>query len=249
MLQAHLLLFLLSVLAPISIGIESSYWNAFNTASHLALAYLTGLYSSLMVYRTFLHPLNRFPGIYMARYGDIATSLLVAKRLNYRKQLQRLHETHGDFVRVGSNALSVTHPDAPALAFGGSWSKSNFCEIAYPTCSIFSARDRTLHGRLRRIWAPAFSDRTVRAYERRMAPYTDKLLNRIDAAAQRPVDITKWFRFLSWDVMGDLAFSRDFKMLDTGIKDPGVDFLDAGLAVFGLRRKLVPRRSSSELAR
>jgi hypothetical protein len=34
----------------------------------------------------------------------------------------------------------------------------------------------------------------------------------------KPMNVTKWFKFYSFDVMGDLAFGKSYKMLESGQK-------------------------------
>lgn len=55
-----------------------------------------------------------------------------------------------------------------------------------------------------------------------MEPYIDsclaKLLARLDtaAAAGEPIDLKAWISFFVIDVLGELAFSRSFDMLERG---------------------------------
>lgn len=51
-------------------------------------------------------------------------------------------------------------------------------------------------------------------YEDRVNTYGQQLENHIAATAGQPVDVSKWFYFLTFDVMGDFAFARSFKMLE-----------------------------------
>ena len=51
-------------------------------------------------------------------------------------------------------------------------------------------------------------------YEDRVNTYGQQLENHIAATAGQPVDVSKWFCFLTFDVMGDFAFVRSFKMLE-----------------------------------
>lgn len=58
----------------------------------------------------------------------------------------------------------------------------------------------------------------LRDYEPRVINYTDQLLCQIQATAGRPINVTDWFNFYSFDVMGDLAFGKSFNMLKDGVK-------------------------------
>lgn len=50
-----------------------------------------------------------------------------------------------------------------------------------------------------------------------MVQYTDALLRRIEDNVNNPLDVSQWFNFYSFDIMGDLAFGRSFDMLKDGI--------------------------------
>jgi len=58
----------------------------------------------------------------------------------------------------------------------------------------------------------------LKDYEPRVANYTNQLLARIQATSGSPTNMTDWFNFYSFDVMGDLAFGKSFNMLKDGIK-------------------------------
>ena len=54
---------------------------------------------------------------------------------------------------------------------------------------MHTSRDRALHDRRRRVWSPAFSDKSLRNYEQRVKPYADQLLRRIEMAKGKPVNV------------------------------------------------------------
>lgn len=58
----------------------------------------------------------------------------------------------------------------------------------------------------------------LRNYEPRVSFWGDKLLERIDSEAGqgKPLDMSMWFNFYSFDVMGDLSLGESFGMLDRG---------------------------------
>lgn len=62
-------------------------------------------------------------------------------------------------------------------------------------------------------------------------------MTRLKEEAKKPsVRITNWINFYSFDVMGDIGFSRSFGMMEKGEEDPMIKLLHASmepLAVFG----------------
>ncbi|KAL4794206.1 cytochrome P450 [Aspergillus venezuelensis] len=184
----------------------------------LASSFLAGLYTSVLTYRVLLHPLNNFPGPLPARIS----STWLAAQLNHDLylKLQSYHEKYGDFVRIGSSDISISHPDAVEALYGthSLCTKGENYELSAPATSLQLIRDPEEHRLRRRIWSGAFSDRLLRGYERRIKQYRAKLLSHIadSAKAGIPVDIRKWFNMYSFDVMGDLSFGRGFGSLESG---------------------------------
>jgi hypothetical protein len=204
---------------------------AFRKAFLLAIFYLLGLYSSLLIYRAFFHPLNRFPGPFGNKFGNLWFSAQLSNADAY-KQVYNLHQKYGPFVRVGSSDLSITHPKAVEVIYG----KNTKCGRAAfyngdPLPSMISCRDRGDHDRRRRIWSPAFSDKALRGYAQRSKVYDEQLMSRIHAASSSgtPVNVSKWFNYYSFDVMGDLAFGKSFDMLKNDQEHWAVALMNTGL--------------------
>lgn len=60
-----------------------------------------GLFGSMLVYRAFFHRLHRFPGPFAAKPSRFYRVFRDWTRLRAHLEDQKLHETYGDFVRVG----------------------------------------------------------------------------------------------------------------------------------------------------
>ena len=74
-------------------------------------SFLTGLFSSILVYRWFFHPLRAFPGPPQAKLTQFWHVSKVIKNIDNFRHLDRLHAEYGEYVRVGPNLLSVADPD------------------------------------------------------------------------------------------------------------------------------------------
>jgi tryprostatin B 6-hydroxylase len=210
---------------------KQSFVSALGDVSSLAACFITGLYSSLLGYRAFLHPLRKFPGPFGNRLGNLWFSAQLSKGDAY-KQVFALHQKYGDFVRVGSSDLSIIHPKAVNVIYG----PGTKCDRAAfyngdPLPSLISTRERGAHDRRRRVWSPAFSDKALRGYAERTKIYDDQLLSRIEAASASgaSMNLSKWFNYYSFDVMGDLAFGESFDMLKNDQEHWAVGLMNEGL--------------------
>ena len=76
-----------------------------NTA-YIASAYMVPLYTSMLVYRIFFHPLRKFPGPFMYKVSKLWHVLKLIKRNNCHV-LEDLHQQYGDFVRTGTYSWFV----------------------------------------------------------------------------------------------------------------------------------------------
>lgn len=85
-------------------------------------------------------------------------------------------------------------------------------------------KDRETHSVRRRVWDKAFTPDAVKAYAPRVKHYTDMLLEKL-AEGEREKDITAWFSYYTFDVMGAFTFGRDFGMLEKGGRDGSDYFL------------------------
>lgn len=72
-----------------------------------------------------------------------------------------------------------------------------------------------------------------------MSHYTDQLLAHIEETVGKPVDVSKWFNFYSFDVMGDLSFGKSFGMLQDGVKHYFMKALHADMTSVGYLSHLV----------
>ena len=109
-----------TVAAIIFLVTQRSY--AVGDAASLALstvgAWLVGIYSSLLLFRLFLNPLNKFPGPFGARLSQFWWSTYIGGGSKAFLKSEELHKKYGHFVRVTPHSLSITHPDAPELLYG-----------------------------------------------------------------------------------------------------------------------------------
>ncbi|PSN68710.1 cytochrome P450 monooxygenase [Corynespora cassiicola Philippines] len=197
-------------------------------------SYLCGLYTSTIVYRLVFHPLRKFPGPSGARLSNLWLSFQAGNR-DLQNHFLDWHTKYGYFLRIGSNDLSITHPKAPEAIYGAKsrctkadWYDSNFPEIA-----LSFERDRDIHDKRRRVWSKAFGEQNLRGYEQRIQQYQDNLLKNLADSRGSPLNMTKMFNFLSFDIMGELAFSRSFDMLKKVEEHWAIKILHDGIKPVG----------------
>ena len=64
----------------------------------------------------------------------------------------------------------------------------------------------------------AFSDSALQAQESLVTSYCDLLIQKLYAQmeSEKPVDMTAWLNFTSFDIIGDLTFGESFGGLEKG---------------------------------
>ena len=142
---------------------------------------MAGVYANLLFFRIFLNPLNSFPGPFGARISKLDHSVR-NRKFDAHLQFLESHRKYGDFLRIGPNDLSVVDVRAVEVisAPNSKCKKSPWYEQDAPRTSLHTTRDRGLHDRRRRVWAPAFSDKSLRGYETRVQSLNDLLISKLD---------------------------------------------------------------------
>lgn len=100
--------------------------------------------------------------------------------------------------------------------------------------SLLSAIDPEPHARIRKLLAPGFTPRALRAQEPILHRYVNLLVERLRECATSggnveakgaEVDMTLWFNFTTFDVFGDLGFGESFDCLQNSRFHPWVALL------------------------
>ncbi|KAF2128089.1 putative cytochrome P450 [Dothidotthia symphoricarpi CBS 119687] len=218
-----------------TLNYSKSLQTALGNVLVLIALFLNGLYLSLIFDHFFLSPLRRFPGPIGAKISNLWLSLHL-RNCDAHKRLFALHETYGDFLRIGSSDLSIVHPKAVQVIYApqSKCTKADWYDLTLPMVSIQTTRNRALHGQRRRIWSRAFAEKSLRGYEQSISVFQDQLMRKVQAAAQQPINVTELLSLYSFDVMGDLAFGESFDMLRNGEMHWAVKLVDEAMAPMGL---------------
>lgn len=119
--------------------------------------------------------------------------------------------------------------------------------------SLQMIRDKREHIRRRKVWDRGFSAKgplpmiesfacrvltdvypALRDYEPRVTGHADELMAQLAKMEGTPVNVSDWFNFYSFDVMGDLAWGKSLGMLSDGIKHYFMTSLHADMTSIGL---------------
>ncbi|KAH7402582.1 cytochrome P450 46A1 [Pyrenochaeta sp. MPI-SDFR-AT-0127] len=213
------------------------------------------------IYRVYFHPLSRFPGPKLSAFTRIP-HLYATATGTLHQYVARLSTQYGDIVRISPDELSFVGPQSLRDIYGygskggqGSQPPKHFHrygKIVGSHESLVTTQSNAEHGRVRRIFSPAFSDRALTQQEPLFLKYVNQLISVLkediegtdNGSAQfdmvrmyskciaNRVDITcadsgppSFSDFTTFDVMGDLTFGESLHMLDKAEFDPWVKMI------------------------
>ncbi|KAL2824314.1 cytochrome P450 [Aspergillus cavernicola] len=232
----YLLLFITTILSHIAflVSTKQSFRHATSVVFPIYTSWLGGIYTSLLIYRAFLNPLNKFPGPSGARISGFCLSSNLKDRNLYRK-LHEYHTRYGPFLRIGPTDLSITNPKAMLAihGHGTACSKGAPYDITGSFKSLQALRDKAQHDQRRRLWSAVFGDKALRGYEQRIRIHQGRFIDKITAQQGASINITDWCMWYSFDVMGDLAFGHHFGMMESGKRHWTIQLLFDSIHYFG----------------
>ena len=80
-------------------------WIVVSIALTATLSTLVGLFTSMLIYRGFFHPLKGYPGPFFSRFSSLYITFRAFKNRRLFEELQLLHKTYGDIVRIGNQRI------------------------------------------------------------------------------------------------------------------------------------------------
>ncbi|KAI0135899.1 cytochrome P450 [Daldinia grandis] len=222
---AAISLFMLGIFS-ISMFLGSSLLGAFTGLCILATSFNTGLFSSIIIYRLFFHRLRRFPGPLDLKISRFFSALRVAKEAKYQNEIAKMHEEYGDFIRIGPRVLCIVRDSAIPIIYGPN---TNCHKPAMYMGSSIDPKKTTIHGsqdpddhrRRHKAWDKGFSIKALQTYEPRIRTLVTKLVNQI--SREEVVDATAWSMYLTFDIMGEVGFGKDFGCVSDGINHPAIE--------------------------
>jgi cytochrome P450 len=154
-----------------------------------------------------------------------------------------LHEQYGSIVRIAPDELATTELEAwediyqakPQLPKD----QLSFTPPLNGADTLFTAQGAT-HQRMRRTLANAFSDKALRQQNPIVQHYVDLFIERMERELQKSttLDITKFYGFLSLDIIGDLSIGKSFHGLEGENEHSWLDNFWMGVTFGSLRTSL-----------
>jgi cytochrome P450 len=199
------------------------------------------------VYNLYFSPLSKFPGPRLAACTNLP-NLYWTSTGQYHLKLKELHDKYGDVVRTAPRTLVYRSPQAWKDIYGhrksgdGSFLKDPKFYLQGPNGpNIINSNDAD-HSRGRRLLSHAFSERALREQEGLVQSYVDMLIDRLKgeiSASRETVDMSQWYNFTTFDIIGDLAFGEPFDCLQESQYHPWVKMTFVSMKVLALSRPLL----------
>ncbi|TLS26452.1 hypothetical protein PpBr36_04749 [Pyricularia pennisetigena] len=202
-----------------------SFRHAIGLLAAIAVIYRLGL----ILYRSYFDPLSKFPGPKLYAISYLPYILRNNVYGTFYNDVKKLHDKYGPIVRISPNRISMDGSIAWQAVFARRPNQPEFGKYApfYKShgdvVGIFSA-PREQHRLQRRIMGHAFSEAALREQWHLIKRYVDLLMMRFGelADADKPANVTRWYNYFTFDVMGDLAFADPFNSLEAGNFHPWI---------------------------
>lgn len=147
-----------------------------------------------------------------------------------------MHEKYGPVVRDGVNELCFINPQAWLDIYGqhlgqGQMENAQQKGPAGFDATIMINAFAEVRSRHRRTLAYDFSDKALRKQVPLIKQYVDLLMQRLREKSGEEVDLTAWFNYCTFDLIGNLVFGESFNYLRDSQYHPWIALLFSNLKV------------------
>ncbi|PYH92141.1 cytochrome P450 [Aspergillus ellipticus CBS 707.79] len=196
---------------------ELLFYDAFRHTLVLVAIYTATLFSSILFSRIFLSPLSHIDGPLSFRLTKL-THLWKQAWFRNCEVLHDLHQRYGDVVRTGPNEVTAFGTEAFYKVHGkdSNCTRAAYYDLLHPMVSLDTTRDPAVHAHRRRVWDQAFSVRAIERLEPSVYEKAELLVRQLRNQNQRPVDISTWLEYYTFDLMGEFGLTIKFKNLENG---------------------------------
>ncbi|PVH77290.1 cytochrome P450 monooxygenase-like protein [Cadophora sp. DSE1049] len=195
---------------------------------------------SKIIYNIYFHPLSRFPG---PKWAAASNLFYVFGWTGGRWAfiVEDLHKKYGPVVRFAPNDLDFSTADSYQDIYGtatkgrkqflkGDW--YNQGPGGTRSLVMSNERDPVKHREARKLLAPAFSPSALRAQTAFVLKYVDMWIEQIKkhGNTDKGINIEEWCNWLTFDIIGDLAFGESFGAVQNAKGHEWVPAIKRGIA-------------------
>ncbi|KAH7403136.1 cytochrome P450 monooxygenase-like protein [Cadophora sp. MPI-SDFR-AT-0126] len=195
---------------------------------------------SKVIYNVYFHPLAKFPG---PKWAAASNLFYVFGWTGGRWAfiVEDLHKKYGPVVRFAPNDLDFSTVDSYQDIYGtatkgrkqflkGNW--YNQGPGGTRSLVMSNERDPVKHREIRKLLAPAFSSSALRAQTAFVLKYVDMWIEQIKkhGGADEGINIEEWYNWLTFDIIGDLAFGESFGAVENAKGHEWVPEIKRGIA-------------------
>ena len=173
-------------------------------------------------YSVWWHPLAKFPGPRKAALTPLWTMKQWLSGDNLWK-IKELHEQYGPVVRIAPNQLSFCSSSSWKDIHGHNSGRKAFVKGSFyepfpqDIKNIVSVSDTTHHAAMRKTLSHGFSVSALASQEDRVHYFVNLLIDQISQRfTETPGDMTQWYNYFTFDIIGELAFGEPFGCLEAG---------------------------------
>ena len=145
----------------------------------------------------------------------------------FHRHIESCHKRYGDVFRVSPNELSFCSPGAwtsiytPNTKGIAKIPKNEFYDMfgaGFEIQSIGTERDPTLAHQKRALFSTAPSAKGLARQEPVVKKNVDKFVEKLGevGSTELDIDMSKWFIYLGFDILGEMAFGESFGCVERG---------------------------------
>lgn len=189
------------------------------------------------LYNITLHPLAEYPGPLFNAVCYIPFIRHIFQG-DLPRTVKRLHDEYGPVVRISPSELSFTSAQAWHDIYGSRSPQNPKDLLSYtPPDEYWNKRmvmqdDDFKHHQVRSQISHAFSPKSLLELQPHINGYVNQLvgLMRASISQAHPVDVTAYFNWTTFDIIGHLTFGESFHCLDTESYHPWIKVVFEGVA-------------------
>jgi benzoate 4-monooxygenase len=179
----------------------------------------------LYAYFVTFSDLRGIPAPFPAQFTNLWL-LSVCRRGKRYLIMDEMHKKLGPVVRIQPDHVSIADDEAIQAIYGhgNGFLKSQFYDAFVSIRrGLFNTRDRAEHTRKRKMISNTFAPKSVLQFEPYIRQNLELFVRKWDGLVENSgpkktahLDCLKWFNYVAFDTIGDLAFGVPFGMLEAG---------------------------------